>query len=444
LSAIANSSTRSQARRSRRAALPDGTVTFLLTDIEGSTRLLARLGERYTKVLSDHQRLLRRAFADASGREIDTQGDAFLAVFNRAKDALAAALAGQRALVTHPWPDGVHVQVRMGLHTGEPAATRDRYIGLALHRAARICAAGHGGQILLSRATYAILADDVLPDLTFQDLGEHGLKDLDRPEQIYQLLVPDLPRLFPPLRTVARSTSERLGLSDRALEPADALPVAKRALRVVVADDSVLLREGLSRLLAEAGLDVLASAPDADELLRQIGRVQPDVALTDIKMPPTHVDEGLVAATEIRRLHPKVGVLVLSHYLDSDYAMRLLEEYPERVGYLLKDRVYDVAVLADAIRRIAEGECVVDPTIVARLMTHTRAVGPLAALSAHQRALFELAAQGRSDDAIARQLSLTSENVAPMLQEVYEKLGLGEADELRRTFSLLEFLRSST
>jgi DNA-binding NarL/FixJ family response regulator len=243
-----------------------------------------------------------------------------------------------------------------------------------------------------------------LPDLTFQDLGEHGLKDLDRPEQIYQLLVPDLPRLFPPLRTVARSTSERLGLSDRALEPADALPVAKRALRVVVADDSVLLREGLSRLLAEAGLDVLASAPDADELLRQIRRVQPDVALTDIKMPPTHVDEGLVAATEIRRLHPKVGVLVLSHYLDSDYAMRLLEEYPERVGYLLKDRVYDVAVLADAIRRIAEGECVVDPTIVARLMTHTRAVGPLAALSAHQRALFELAAQGRSDDAIARQL----------------------------------------
>jgi class 3 adenylate cyclase len=136
LSAIANSSTRSQARRARRAALPDGTVTFLLTDIEGSTRLLARLGERYTKVLSDHQRLLRRAFADASGREIDTQGDAFLAVFNRAKDALAAALAGQRALVTHPWPDGVHVQVRMGLHTGEPAATRDRYIGLAVHRTA--------------------------------------------------------------------------------------------------------------------------------------------------------------------------------------------------------------------------------------------------------------------------------------------------------------------
>jgi class 3 adenylate cyclase/DNA-binding NarL/FixJ family response regulator len=444
LSAIANSSTGSQARRARTAALPDGTVTFLLTDIDGSTRLLARLGERYTTLLADHQRLLRRAFADAAGREIDTQGDAFLAVFKRAKDAVAAALAGQRALMTHPWPDGVHVQVRMGLHTGEPAATRDRYIGLAVHRAARICSAGHGGQILLSRATYAILADDVLPDLTFQDLGEHGLKDLDRPEQIYQLLVPDLPRVFPPLRTVPRSASERLALSDRALEAADALPVAKRALRVVVADDSVLLREGLSRLLAEAGLDVLASAPDADELLRQIGRVQPDVALIDIKMPPTHVDEGLVAATEIRRLHPTVGVLVLSHYLDSGYAMRLLEEYPERVGYLLKDRVYDVAVLADAIRRIAEGECVVDPTIVARLMTHARAVGQLPALPSHQRALFELAAQGRSDEAIARQLSLASENIAPKLQEVYEQLGLGEADQVRRAFSLLEYLRSST
>ncbi len=187
-----------------REALPAGTITFLFTDIEGSTRLLARLGERYAAVLSDHQRLLRETFADAGGREIDTQGDAFLAAFPRANDAVAAALAGQRALASHSWPAGVHLRVRMGLHTGEPAATQDRYIGLSVHRAARICAAGHGGQVLLSRATYAILADDVLPDLAFHDLGEHSLKDIDHAERIYQLLVPDLPRHFPPLRTVSQ------------------------------------------------------------------------------------------------------------------------------------------------------------------------------------------------------------------------------------------------
>jgi class 3 adenylate cyclase/DNA-binding NarL/FixJ family response regulator len=339
------------------AELPSGTLTFLFTDIEGSTRLLARLGDRYSEVLSDHQQLLRGAFADAGGREIDTQGDAFLAVFPRAKDAVAAALAGQRSLANHSWPADVNLRVRMGLHTGEPAATRDRYIGLSLHRAARICAAGHGGQILLSRATHAILADDVLPDITFHDLGLHGLKDLDNAERVYQLLVPDLPRRFPPLRTVTPTTSEDLPPSQ----------AKDGSVRVVVADDSVLLREGLARLLAEAGFDVVTRVADADELLRQVGRAQPDVVLTDIKMPPSHIDEGIVAAMEIRRMHPSVGVLVLSQYLDTAYARRLLDEYPERVGYLLKDRVCDVAVLGDAIRRVAEGECVVDPTIVTRL-----------------------------------------------------------------------------
>ena len=372
LSPIA-SATDSARRPAATEPLPGGTITFLFTDIEGSTRLLARLGERYCALLLDHQRLLRRAFADAGGSEIDNQGDAFFVVFPRAKDAVAAALAGQRLLASHSWPADVHVGVRMGLHTGEPATTRGRYIGLSVHRAARICAAGHGGQVLLSRATYGILADDVLADLTFQDLGEHRLKDLDHAERIYQLTVPDLPRHFPPLRTVLQSRSEAFPLREHGHEAAASPPAAgRRALRVAVADDSVLIREGLARLLEETGFEVVAKAADADELLSQVGRAHPDVVLTDIKMPPTHSNEGLVAATEIRRLHPKAAVLVLSHYLDPSYATQLLEEYPGRVGYLLKDRVYDVAVLSDAIRRVAEGECVIDPTIVSRLMTHAR------------------------------------------------------------------------
>ena len=424
--------------KAKRSALPGGTVTFLFTDIEGSTRLAARLGERYAKVLADHQRLLRDAFAASGGREIDTQGDAFFVVFPRAKDAVAAALTGQRTLAGHRWPDGVTVRVRMGLHTGEPAAAHDRYIGLGVHRAARICAAGHGGQILLSSATYALLADDVLPDITFQDLGEYRLKDLERPERIYQLIVPDLPRAFPPPRALPADVPQ-----DR-LAPVSAARVAKRPLRVVVADDSVLIREGLTRLLAEAGFDVVARAADADELLREVGRVQTDVVITDIRMPPTHVDEGLVAAAEIRRFHPDVGVLVLSQHLDSAYAMRLLEDYPERIGYLLKERVSDIAVLSDAIRRIAEGECVIDPTIVSRLMSRARGEGPLATLSAREQSLLTLIAEGRSDEAITEHLGVTADVYEAELRDVFAKLGLsGTPDDLRRVVAVLGYLSST-
>lgn len=171
--------------------------------------------------------------------------------------------------------------------------------------------------------------------------------------------MPGLPHGFPRLRTISTQSGHET-------PDAFAFP-GRRTLRVVVAEDSVLLREGLSCLLAEAGFDVAATASDGEELLREVGRAHPDVVLTDMKMPPAHSDEGLLAAAEIRKLYPEVGVLVLSHYVDSDYALRLLEKYPERVRYLLKDRIYDVAVLSDAIRRVAEGECVIDPTIATRL-----------------------------------------------------------------------------
>src|SRR5215210_141982 len=180
--------------------LPSGTVTLLFTDIEGSTPLLQRLGERYADVLAEHQRLLRAAFAAHGGREIDTQGDAFFVAFPRAADAVRAAVAGQRALAAHPWPDDTAVLVRMGLHTGEPLATGERYVGLAVHRAARVGAAGHGGQVLLSAATQAVLRDQLPPGLALRDLGEHALKDLSHPEHLYQVVAPGLPAEFPPLK----------------------------------------------------------------------------------------------------------------------------------------------------------------------------------------------------------------------------------------------------
>lgn len=174
------------------ADLPRGTVTFLFTDIEGSTRLLKQLRDGYGAVLADQRRLLRGVFAEHGGREVDTQGDAFFVVFESARNAVAGAVAGQRALADHRWPEGVDVRVRMGLHTSEPSLGDEGYFGLGVHRAARICSAGYGGQVLLSRSTSAVLEDDDLEGTSLRDLGDHRLKDIDRAERIYQVLIDGL------------------------------------------------------------------------------------------------------------------------------------------------------------------------------------------------------------------------------------------------------------
>jgi YVTN family beta-propeller protein len=181
--------------------LPSGAITFLFTDIEGSTQLLKQLRERYPGVLAEHQRLLRAAFAAHGGREVDTQGDAFFVAFTSAREALLAAVEGQLALLSHAWPEGVEVKVRMGLHTGQAVAADGRYSGLAVHRAARIGAAGHGGQVLVSQATQTLLEDEEEDlHIFFRDLGEQRLKDLDRPVHLYQAAADGLPASFPPLR----------------------------------------------------------------------------------------------------------------------------------------------------------------------------------------------------------------------------------------------------
>jgi predicted ATPase/class 3 adenylate cyclase len=182
--------------------LPTGTVTLLFTDIEGSTRLLERLGDRYVEVLAEHRRLLRAAFAQFDGREVDTEGDAFFVAFAKASEAVAAAVAGQQALAAHLWPGRAVLRVRMGIHTGEPILVADDYAGLDVHRAARICAAGHGGQVLLSQATRDLLGDELPFGSGLRDLGEHRLKDLTRPERLFQLAIPGLPAEFPALRAL--------------------------------------------------------------------------------------------------------------------------------------------------------------------------------------------------------------------------------------------------
>ena len=213
-------------------------------------------------------------------------------------------------------------------------------------------------------------------------------------------------------------------------------------MRLVVADDSMLLREGLVRLLADAGFDVVGKAENAVELLRRVELTRPDVAIVDIKMPPTHTDEGIAAALEIRRAHPHVGVLVLSQYLESRYATRLLEEAPERVGYLLKDRVSDIAVLADALKRIDEGECVIDPTIVSRLVNRPRERGPLDELTPREREVLGLMAEGRSNQAICETLFVSPKTVEANVRQIFRKLGLEQSPgDHRRVLAVLAALR---
>ena len=215
------------------------------------------------------------------------------------------------------------------------------------------------------------------------------------------------------------------------------------SLRIVLADDSVLLREGMARLLVEAGFDVVAQAGDADQLLQAIREHRPDVAIVDIRMPPTHTDEGLQAAEAIRAEHgTDVGILVLSQYVETTFALRLVADGAGGVGYLLKDRVEDLEDFADAVRRIAKGGSVIDPQVVAQLVGRRRAKVPLDDLTEREREVLALMAEGRSNQAICDHLFLAPKTVEAHIANIFSKLELLPApDDHRRVLAVLAFLR---
>ena len=242
-----------------RPDLPSGTVTFLFTDIEASTSLLKQLRDHYGEVLADHRRLLRDVVRANGGREVDAQGDAFFFVFRSATSAVAAAVAGQRALAAHPWPEGIRLSVRMGLHTGDPSLGEHGYLGLAVHRAARICSVAHGGQVLLSRSTSAVLEDERLDGISLRELGDHRLKDIDRPERLYQLLIDGLLNdLRPPKAYDAQPVkATAFGGQEDELARAAQAALASRRMRIIgwvrprLASRGIVLRENV-RLVGAA------------------------------------------------------------------------------------------------------------------------------------------------------------------------------------------------
>ena len=215
-------------------------------------------------------------------------------------------------------------------------------------------------------------------------------------------------------------------------------------MRVVIADDSVLLREGVSRLLAEAGFEVVGQAGEVDELLREVAEKEPDVAIVDIRMPPTHTDEGLRAARELRRGHPSLGVLVLSQYVRPSYAFELLAEDARGVGYLLKDRVSDLRELSDAVRRVGEGGSVLDPSVVSQLVGRRRqGHDPIDDLTERERQVLALMAEGRSNRAIAERLVITERTVEKHVKSILMKLQIpASADDHRRVLAVLAYLGS--
>jgi DNA-binding NarL/FixJ family response regulator/class 3 adenylate cyclase len=397
--------------------LPHGTVTLVFTDVEGSTLLVQQLGDGYAQVLADHRLLLRDAVASGEGHVVDHRGDEFFIVFGDARRAADSIVALQRAFAEHDWPDSIEVRVRVGMHTGEPAVRDETYFGLDVHRAARICQAGSGGQVLVSQRTREEI--DAGHDLL--DLGDHELPGLPELERLYQLNVPGLPTDFPPLSTARKGF---------------------RGMRIVLADDSVLLREGIARLLEDAGFEVVAQSGTAEDLLRHVGMHKPDVALVDIRMPPTQTDEGLRAAKQIRERWPDTGVLVLSQYVEPGYAMELLGENAEGVGYLLKDRVSDVDEFAAAVRRVGEGGSALDPAVVSQLVGRRRRDDPLEELTPREREVLGLMAEGRSNAAVAETLVITLRAVEKHVTSIFSKLRLpATAEDHRRVLAVLTYLR---
>jgi DNA-binding NarL/FixJ family response regulator/class 3 adenylate cyclase len=385
------------------------TVAVLFTDIEGSTQRLQRVGqELWLRQLRAYEALVREELANHGGSEVKALGDGHMLAFGGARAAVTCAVSMQRALEAQ----GLGLRVRMGLQVGEPDEREGDFYGHAVHKAARIASLAKGGEILVSSiaaemATDAGLGDDVWFD-TPREVELRGLRGKH---------------------------------SVCAVQWADA---AGSTLRLVVADDSALLREGVAAVLREGGMEVVGLAGDGESLLVEVMNRRPDVAIVDIRMPPTFSNEGLTAARNIKAALPEVGVVLLSQHLQPAFAQKLLEDDRSGVGYLLKDRVSDIEILLDAVRRVARGGVVLDPELASTIVQQTRAADSLAELTEREREVLALIAEGLSNVAIAERLVVSPRTVETHVRQIFAKLGLDEAGEDKRVAAVLTYLRATS
>jgi DNA-binding NarL/FixJ family response regulator/class 3 adenylate cyclase len=397
------------------------TRTFLIADVRGYTAYTHERGAEAAAALTERfAGLTGKIVAETGGEVIEIRGDEVLAAFESVRDAVHAAVALQGAYVEVTIDENdAPLPVGIGLDVGEAAPVDGGYRGAALNLAARLCGAAAAGEVLATQEV-AHLAGSV-PGIEFVDLGAIRVKNVPDDVRVVRV-VPD-----------GEDPARRFLGADAARRP-----------RVIVADDSTLFREGVARLLAERGFDVVAQAGDADQLLELVETDPPDVVVTDIRMPPTGTNEGLLAAQRIRKEHPEVGVLVLSQYVETRHAIKLLEETPDGVGYLMKDRVSDLTDFVDAVRRIGRGGSAIDPEVVSSLLGRRRERDVIDELTDREREILGLMAEGRTNQAISERLFLSPKTVETHVGAIFSKLGLlPAADDHRRVLAVLLYLGGS-
>jgi DNA-binding NarL/FixJ family response regulator/class 3 adenylate cyclase len=376
---------------------PVGTVTFLFTDIQGSTRLLKTVGhERYEELLATHRRLMRTAVEHTGGVVDNMQGDACLAVFRSGADAVVAAVQAQREHASYAWPDDGAVRVRMGLHTGDATRGDEGYIGLAVHHGARVAAAVDGGQIVVSAMTASLVAHQLPPGVELRDLGERALRDVDGLVRLFELAI-------------------------------EGLPAGARAatIRVLIADDQALVRSGFRMILeTEKDIAVVGDAADGLEAVQLVDALEPDVVLMDIRMPEL---DGLAATRQILAKPHAPRVVLLTTFDLNEYVYEAMKSGAS--GFLLKD--VRPQQLVDAVRTVAEGDALLAPTITRRLIeefTRPAPGGPgahaLTALDELDLQVLTLVAEGRANGEIAASLSVPETTVTAHVSGILAKLGL--------------------